>query len=43
MTDAFEKFRGTMPVQERHRFEPTRLARYLREHIPGFPGTLELR
>jgi aminoglycoside phosphotransferase (APT) family kinase protein len=43
MTDAFEKFRGTMPVQERHRFEPTRLARYLCEHIPGFPGTLELR
>ncbi|MCC6533561.1 MAG: phosphotransferase [Burkholderiales bacterium] len=43
MSDAFEQFRGTMPVQERHRFDVARLARYLHERIPGFPASLELR
>jgi aminoglycoside phosphotransferase (APT) family kinase protein len=42
MTDAFEQFRGTMPVQERHRFDTARLADYLRARIPDFPPTLEL-
>ena len=40
MTDAFEQFRGTMPVQERHRFDVDRLAGYLRGKIPAFAGPL---
>jgi aminoglycoside phosphotransferase (APT) family kinase protein len=36
MTDAFEQFRGTMPVQERLRFDVERLAKYLSGRIPGF-------
>ncbi|MBI4292941.1 MAG: phosphotransferase [Betaproteobacteria bacterium] len=35
-----EPFVGTMPVQERHRFDEAALERYLREHVPGFPGSL---
>jgi aminoglycoside phosphotransferase (APT) family kinase protein len=35
-----EQFVGTMPVQERQRFDEAALARYLREHVPGFSGTL---
>ena len=42
MTDAFEQFRGTMPVQERHRFDVARLGAYLRGHIPEF-SSLEVR
>ena len=42
MHDAFEQFRGTMPVQERLRFDVDRLARYLAGRIPAF-GTLEVR
>jgi len=34
--DAFEEFRGTMPVQERLRFDAERLARYLQGRIPAF-------
>ena len=40
MTDAFANFRGTMPVQERHRFDAARLASYLHDHIPQFPTLL---
>jgi len=36
MTDAFEQFRGTMPVQERLRFDVARLAKYLTGRIPAF-------
>ena len=36
MTDAFEQFRGTMPVQERLRFDSERLAKYLAGKIPAF-------
>ena len=43
MSDAFEQFLGTMPVQERHRFDATRLASYLHGHIPNFPADIELR
>jgi len=43
MSDAFDQFRGTIPVQERHRFDAARLARYLSERIPGFPAALELQ
>ncbi len=31
-----------MPVPERHRFDVTSLERYLREHVEGFPGGLEV-
>ncbi len=35
-----EEFVGTMPVQERHRFDQARLAAYMREHVEGFRGEL---
>lgn len=41
--DDFEKFRGTMPVQERHRIDVGRLAEYLRERIPDLPAAIEVR
>jgi aminoglycoside phosphotransferase (APT) family kinase protein len=37
-----EHFTGTMPVQERHRFDTATLERHLREHIEGFSGPLEI-
>ena len=37
-----DDFIGTMPVPERHRFDVTSLERYLREHMEGFSGTLEV-
>ncbi len=37
-----DDFIGTMPVPERHRFDVARLERYLREHVEGFSGTLEV-
>ena len=43
MTDAFEQFRGTIPVQERHRFDVGRLAHYLRGKIPPFSGALSVQ
>ena len=42
MTDAFDQFRGTMPVQERHRFDVAALADYLRGKIPEFSGNIEV-
>jgi aminoglycoside phosphotransferase (APT) family kinase protein len=36
-----EQFTGTMPVQEKHRFDVGALERYMREHVEGFSGTLE--
>src|ERR1700682_2212355 len=35
-----EQFVGTMPVQDRHRFDPLQLEAYLRERIEGFAGPL---
>lgn len=35
-----EEFIGTMPVQEKHRFDPTALERYMRENVEGFSGPL---
>ena len=35
-----ENFVGTMPVQERQRFDLQRLEQYLREHVEGFTGPL---
>jgi len=37
-----EEFVGTMPVQERHRFDVVSLEGYLREHVAGFSGNLEV-
>lgn len=37
-----DDFVGTMPVQERHRFDVSALERYLRQHVEGFSGTLEV-
>jgi aminoglycoside phosphotransferase (APT) family kinase protein len=37
-----EDFVGTMPVQERHRFDVAALERYLRQHVEGFSGSLEV-
>ena len=33
-----DDFTGTMPVQERHRFDLAALERFLREHVEGFSG-----
>jgi aminoglycoside phosphotransferase (APT) family kinase protein len=35
-------FAGTMPVSERNRFDRVRLEAYLRQHIEGFGGPLEV-
>ena len=37
-----DDFIGTMPVPERQRFDVTRLERYLREHVEGVSGRLEV-
>jgi len=35
-----DEFVGTMPVQEKHRFDEASLARYLRAQVEGFSGDL---
>src|SRR4249919_2127058 len=35
-----DEFIGTMPVQERHRFDTERLDAYMRAHVAGFAGPL---
>ena len=35
-----EDYVGTMPVQERHRFDVAALERYMRQHVAGFSGPL---
>lgn len=37
-----EHFVGTKPVEERHRFDTGRLERFLRDHVEGFRGPLQL-
>jgi aminoglycoside phosphotransferase (APT) family kinase protein len=37
-----DQFIGTMPVQEKHRFDIANLERYLRMHVEGFSGSLEV-
>ena len=37
---SFEAYQGTRPVAEAHRFDTGALERYMREHVPGFGGTL---
>jgi aminoglycoside phosphotransferase (APT) family kinase protein len=36
------EFAGTMPVTERHRFDTERLALWMRGHVEGFRGPLEV-
>ena len=38
----YEQFVGVKPVEERHRFDITRLEPYLSSHIEGFSGPLEV-
>jgi aminoglycoside phosphotransferase (APT) family kinase protein len=38
----FGAYQGTRPVAEAHRFDVPALERYMREHVPGFEGTLEV-
>lgn len=37
-----DQFVGTMPVQERHRFDIERLERYMHEHVADFRGPLSV-
>ena len=37
-----DQFVGTMPVQERHRFDLERLERYMHEHVADFRGPLSV-
>ena len=37
-----EHFVGTKPVAESQRFDVARLQAYMREHVEGFSGTLEV-
>jgi aminoglycoside phosphotransferase (APT) family kinase protein len=37
-----EQFVGTTQVAERHRFDTASLERYMREHVEGFSGSLEV-
>ena len=36
------QFTGTTEVQDRHRFDLAALDRYLREHLPGYAGALQV-
>ena len=38
----FDAYIGTRPVAEAHRFDVAALGRYLREHVAGFEGPLEV-
>lgn len=38
-----EQFSGTRDVAEAHRFDVSRLEAYLRDHLPGFAGPLQVR
>jgi len=37
-----DDFIGTMPVQERHRFDTERLSAYLGAQVPGYAGPLQV-
>ena len=43
MTDQNAAFSGTKPVEERHRLDDARLDAWLRQHVDGFEGPLEVR
>jgi aminoglycoside phosphotransferase (APT) family kinase protein len=42
MSQLEDRFSGTAAVREQHRFEVARLERYMREHVDGFSGRLEV-
>ena len=42
MVSSYDAYIGTRPVAEAHRFDVAALERYLRDHIPGFSGPLEV-
>ncbi|HTO08830.1 MAG TPA: phosphotransferase [Myxococcota bacterium] len=42
MGERQEIFSGTEPVRERHRFDRARLEAWMREHVDGFRGALEV-
>lgn len=37
-----DRFAGTMPVQERHRFDEAALERWLKQHVPDYAGPLTI-
>ncbi len=39
---ATEEFTGTMPVREQHRFELARLEAWMKDHVAGFAGPIEI-
>ena len=43
MSDAADAFTGTKAVDERHRLDEARLEPWLRAHVDGFEGPLEIR
>ena len=43
MANGAEAFTGTKPVEERHRLDLARLEPWLREHVHGYEGPLEVR
>ncbi len=42
MAEMEDKFTGTMAVREQHRFDSTRLQRFMESHVEGFSGSLEV-
>jgi aminoglycoside phosphotransferase (APT) family kinase protein len=38
-----EQFIGTMPVQDRHRFDIASLDRYMAAHVEGYRGPLDVQ
>ena len=38
----YEQFQGTRPVAEAHSFDMKRLESYMREHVDGFTGNLQV-
>jgi aminoglycoside phosphotransferase (APT) family kinase protein len=43
MTAAEDAFAGTRPVEERHRFDEAALDAWMRKHVEGYGGPLEVR
>src|SRR5471030_1372988 len=41
-SQSFDQFVGTKPVEERHRFDTARLETFMRAHVEGYSGALEV-
>ena len=41
-SQSFDQFVGTKPVEERHRFDTTRLEAFMRAQVEGYSGALEV-